>query len=165
MTPRPGVSLLELLIEQAGRAGRGAAVDENLAESLEQSAVTLRIVADALERLARRAKGEAAQHAADEELLTEAVRRLQPAREHAIAAVSARAPHRPRLEDSDDQDDRDRAAAVQALLERDPSMSDYKIGLQCGVHHEVVARLRKVLRKVPDPQEVRGKGSDPEGPP
>jgi hypothetical protein len=173
VTPRPDVSVLELLDELAGRAGRGAAVDGNLAESLEQNVATLRMIgegllrmADGLERMARRAKGEAAQHGADEERLAEAGRQLKPARERAraIAVTAPRASRRPRLEESDDKGDRDRAAAVKAALLADPSETDYAIGRRCNVHHEVVARLRKGLRKVSETQEVRGKGFARDGP-
>jgi hypothetical protein len=160
VTPKPSVSLFELLVELASHAGRGAAVDENIAGSLEQSAAMLRDVADALDRLARRAKGEAAQHGADEELLSETVRRLRPAREQARRAIPPpRAPRRPRLEESPDRADRERAAAARALLLENPAQSDYAIGRRAGVHRDVVERLRKGLRKASGAQEVGEKGS------
>jgi hypothetical protein len=79
VTPRPVVQLLDLLGELAGHAGQSEAVDEKLSERLEMLAGVLRDVADELDRQARRAKGEAARHGADEQQLADVLRRLQPA--------------------------------------------------------------------------------------
>jgi hypothetical protein len=71
VTGGTGVSFAERLLAFAARAGRAAAVDEKLADDLAFRAEAKRREADELERDARRAKGEAAQHLQDETELTE----------------------------------------------------------------------------------------------
>jgi hypothetical protein len=150
VTPRPGVSALELLRELREALAMISATEQKSAEALERAAVLRKAAASRLEMV--------------EERLAKVLREAE-----AVEFPPARPSRRPRLEEGSPHD-RERAEKVIAALERDPEQSDHRIAVLTGVHHQVVARIRrdhfrgKSRGKSPNAQKVRGKPSPRERP-
>jgi hypothetical protein len=137
VTPRPGVPVFDAEFLRA--------LQEQLAmiAAARRSAFELRERAETYDRAAIAAE------AALEERIAEALR------EAAAVAPAVPASRRPRLEESPNRDDRQRAAHAVALLQMSPGLSGREIARRSRVHRSVVARLRdelaeKVAEKVAD---------------
>lgn len=137
MTLRPGVPVF-------GAEFLRALQDElAMIAATRRSALELRERAEALDRAAM------AREAVLEERVAEALR------EAAAGAPTAPASRRPRLEESPNRDDRQRAAHAVGLLQQSPGLSDREIARRSRVHRSVVARLRDELA-----EKVAGKVAD-----
>src|SRR5262249_19812329 len=93
-----------------------------------------------LERAGLLRKSAISHRAAALDLLHDAVRSVER-----DTLAPPRPSRRPRLEESDEPTDRERAALVLDHLLRDPDMSVNAIATGCRVHHSVVERLAEPL--------------------
>jgi hypothetical protein len=135
---RPGVVPLEVLREVEEILATADAADQKADEHLERAAL-LR-------------KSAASHRAAALDLIHDVVRGAQ--RETLPPPPS----RRPRLEESSNPADRERAAFVIDHLLRHPDLSVNAVAKRCGVHHNVVERLAKTLAiSPPSAQKARGK--------
>jgi hypothetical protein len=137
---RPDVVALEVLGEVEEMLATADAADRRADEHLERGALLRKIAAShrsqALDRIHHVVRG--------------AEREMAP-------PLPSR---RPRLEESSDPADRERADAVIAHLLRHPELSVNAVAKRCGVHHSVVERLAKTLAvSPPNAQKARGKPS------
>jgi hypothetical protein len=122
-----GASAFEELLRQLQESLALAAAADQTADQLLEREQTLRKAARArVEEL--------------EERLAEALRALE-----ADKIPSGQAPHRPRLENSNNPAKRARAAEAEALVRLHPNLSDREISRRAGVHRDVVKRLRREL--------------------
>jgi hypothetical protein len=125
MTPDPGASAFEERLHA-------------LAEGLAMLAAAEPAASEHDQRAARPREVAAARRGQLEEDVAETLRLLATG-----AVPTGQRPHRPRLEESKRAEDRERGERVIALLRQYPHLGIKEVARRCGVHPDVVRRVRR----------------------